>query len=310
MHCRQQISFAPKTSSGYLALVPLLVALLALPVTAQEVDSIDLEPIAPAAPRYSVELILFAYGDGVAMGNEVFPPDEVAEPETAPEGDEDSVFGGRQDEAEFSDRPQPGDTAMRADAGSEPGSGPASLEQLVVPADIELRVLPREELTLSSAFDTLSELDAYRPVAWAGWTQTVYESNVTPAIRLRRLDRVPLAFDGTLKLYLSRYLHLEVDLRMEDRQGGVPPAAYNSRGPALADIAGAEPQVRRVETVHYRIREDRIVKNGDLRYFDHPKFGLLAKISRVTDDADNAETGDTGMPLLPPLAEDPAAARD
>lgn len=319
MHCRQQIPFARKTASWCLALVPLLGAVLALPVSAQETDSIDLEPIEPAAPRYNVELILFAYGDGVATGNEVFPPDDVAEPEPAPEHDEDIAFGDRQDVAEFSDRPMPGDKAMRdepgdeprdelsAEPGSGPGSGPASLEQLVLPADIDLMVLPREKLTLSDTFDKLSRLDAYRPVVWTGWTQTVYESDVTPVIRLRRLARIPLAFDGTLKLHLSRYLHLEVDLTMEDRQTGVPPAANRRRGPGSADVAWAEPQVRPAETVHYRIREDRIVRNGELRYFDHPKFGLLARISRVTDDT---ESGSTDAPVLPPAPEDPAASPD
>jgi hypothetical protein len=33
--------------------------------------------------------------------------------------------------------------------------------------------------------------------------------------------------------------------------------------------------------IRYRIEEDRIVRNGELRYFDHPKFGVLAKITRV-----------------------------
>ena len=34
------------------------------------------------------------------------------------------------------------------------------------------------------------------------------------------------------------------------------------------------------QPVHYRIQEDRIFKSGETRYFDHPKFGVLAKITR------------------------------
>lgn len=33
--------------------------------------------------------------------------------------------------------------------------------------------------------------------------------------------------------------------------------------------------------VYYRIREDRIVRNGELRYYDHPRFGAVAKITRI-----------------------------
>ncbi|MEX0707414.1 MAG: CsiV family protein, partial [Woeseia sp.] len=299
MQSRQQIPVARRKARWCLAIVPLLGALLTAPVSAQEIDSIELEPVEPAAaPRYAVELILFTYGDGVVTGNEVFPPDKVkAEPDPVAAGDEDIAFG---------DRPMPGASSMRAEPGDEPRvepglerggeysagtgvepeSGPTTLEPLPLPADIGLVVMPREKLTLANAFDKLSELDAYRPVVWTGWTQTVYESDVTPVIRLRRLARIPLEFDGTLKLYLSRYLHLEVDLTMEDRQTAAPSADDRRFGSGNADTAWTEPQVRPTEIVHYRILEDRIVRNGELRYFDHPKFGLLARISRVTDDAE------------------------
>jgi hypothetical protein len=40
--------------------------------------------------------------------------------------------------------------------------------------------------------------------------------------------------------------------------------------------------------VSYRIQEDRIFRSGELRYFDHPKFGVLAKVSRVEEDDDVA----------------------
>ena len=33
----------------------------------------------------------------------------------------------------------------------------------------------------------------------------------------------------------------------------------------------------------YRIQENRILKNGELRYYDHPKFGVLAKVTRVEE---------------------------
>ncbi len=37
--------------------------------------------------------------------------------------------------------------------------------------------------------------------------------------------------------------------------------------------------------VYYRISEDRILRNGEVRYYDHPKFGLLAKVTRVEAEA-------------------------
>jgi hypothetical protein len=41
--------------------------------------------------------------------------------------------------------------------------------------------------------------------------------------------------------------------------------------------------------VRFRIQENRILKNGELRYFDHPKFGVLAKVTRVEEPAEEDE---------------------
>jgi hypothetical protein len=49
--------------------------------------------------------------------------------------------------------------------------------------------------------------------------------------------------------------------------------------------------------IRYRISEDRIMKNGDIRYFDHPKFGMIAKITRV-EEAEEEIIDDT-EDLLP-----------
>ena len=53
--------------------------------------------------------------------------------------------------------------------------------------------------------------------------------------------------------------------------------------------------------VRFRIQENRIFKNGDLRYFDHPKFGVLAKITRVEEVEEEVEPemlGDDPRELL------------
>ena len=43
----------------------------------------------------------------------------------------------------------------------------------------------------------------------------------------------------------------------------------------------------------YRISEDRILRSDEIRYFDHPKFGMLAKLTRVKEselpDAEGAD---------------------
>ena len=44
--------------------------------------------------------------------------------------------------------------------------------------------------------------------------------------------------------------------------------------------------------VYFRIQENRILRNGELRYFDHPKFGVVAKVTRVeqSEEDEDVET--------------------
>ena len=48
--------------------------------------------------------------------------------------------------------------------------------------------------------------------------------------------------------------------------------------------------------VRYRIQEDRILRSGELRYFDHPKFGVLARITRVEEEAPSQDAELLGYP--------------
>ena len=207
----------------------LLVALLVpTPAPAQQTD--DDEAVEPLR-RYTVEVIVFRYTQDASVGNELFLPDEVAI-----------------DEFAFGDDIMPPEEAELEEVQKNIRPIRRFKIDRVDPADF----------TLNEVYSHLQRLDVYRPVMHFGWTQTTLPRNVTEARPLASLARPPRDLDGTLSLYLGRYLHLVVDLELQD--DGEPP-------------------------VTYRISEDRIFKNGDLRYFDHPKFGVLAKITRAEDTA-------------------------
>ncbi len=44
------------------------------------------------------------------------------------------------------------------------------------------------------------------------------------------------------------------------------------------------------------------MKNGELRYFDHPKFGVLAKVTRV-EEPEEEDTGDDTGALVGRLSQ-------
>jgi len=246
--------------------------------------------------RYAVEIILFTYDDSVSAGTEVFiPPAPVgpgtpaAMPETAYEGaigpDGEPFFGDNLSR-------QPDRLATEAENGDDAEAPPSDmpLEEIVVgTAGVGFSVLPPEALTLDAMHEKLLLLDAYQPVLWSGWTQVVREESVSPAIDMRRLGNLPLSFDGELTLYLGRFVHLVVDLSLEERRLGALP---DRSGDAYA----GPPPV-------YRIREDRIMRNGELRYFDHPHFGLIARLS-LLESAGPADPALDDPLYEPPLMPD------
>lgn len=310
----------------FLQPLPILLALLVMaavePVFAQQAvlpSQNELLEGEEELRRYTVELILFTYDSSVSAGTEVFVPD-APPPDTE---DATSTFDpypfdesldpmadtieqrtqGRSvdplaDDIEDEMIPMYGDMVLL------PGEGNLAEEELeeVLGADsIDLKVLTPDELTLTEVHEKLLLLDAYDPVMWAGWTQVVREDAQTPAIRLRRLGNVPLEFDGDLKLYLSRFLHLVVDVSLEaqpEAPAGRPVREFTDsrfgRGYTSADSRSEYGY--RAPSIHYLIGEDRIIKSGDLRYFDHPKFGVLAKLSRV-EETEIIEFEDDGIPI-------------
>ncbi|MDH4106678.1 MAG: peptidoglycan binding protein CsiV [Gammaproteobacteria bacterium] len=239
------------------------------------------------ARRYAVEFIVFVYAD--QGGSEVFAPEYPAVDSAIDAGafDESAApaDGGFGEELV----PEFGDT-IGEPLDEEPG-------EVVSGDSIGLEVMLPEERSMQATWDKLARLDAYRPVLWSGWTQAVREEAATPAIPLRRLGAAPLELDGTLKLYLSRYLHLVVNLALEDQVAAAAAGAANPYGETpFGDRSrfGRDPGYAARPTLHYRIDEDRIVRSDELRYFDHPKFGVIARITRIDEPA--ADTTDVLFP--------------
>ena len=201
---------------------------------------------------YTVELIVFSYEENVGTGTEIFPPDIVAEPSDEIEEIVVESFLRRHPDA----------------VGLDPV------------------FMTEEEFTMNDVAEHLERLDAYAPIMHVGWTQAGFPLQDTDPLELAVFGEPPIGLSGSFTLYLARYLHLVVDLSMdapvevdEIEFDDVP--AYT-----LDDIGPPQGPVR------FRILEDRIVKNGEVRYFDHPKFGVVAKVVRVeeTEDDDESET--------------------
>ena len=235
--------------------------------------------------RYTVELIIFKYAQEVAAGSEIFPPDNPL-PELLPSED----LGA---EGPFEDLRAEEQVPLDTEA-------PAAKGDSTLPHEVGFVLLEEEDFALVEIMDRLERLDVYEPLMHFGWTQAPLPEEVTEPIELASLAVPPDGLEGRLTLYLSRYLHLVVDLQLdaEDAGSGLDDEAsnygdYRTTNELTINEFG---DVVTPGPVRYRIQENRILRNGELRYFDHPKFGVLAKVLRIDEDAEQApELEDTEL---------------
>jgi len=275
----------------------LLTTVLFLGTAAAQQDIDD--PLVEEQPvrRYTVEVIVFSYEENVSVGSEIFLPDEPPpEEELLLDEDGNPIIADEGPAPVFSDdMTEAGDEVVEEEAPPAwavvlPASTPAS-EDAGNSSPFELVLLPEEEFTLGDAARQFELLDAYKTMMHFGWTQPTFPEEETPAIELRLLAEPPEGLNGTLTLYLSRYLHLVVDLALdapnEFETEVVDDDSFFSFSDAREqygnDYAFGPMPVR------FRIQENRILKNGELRYFDHPKFGVLARVTRVEEPEEENE---------------------
>jgi len=261
--------------------------------------------------RYVVEIIVFEYAGNAANTTEIFDPEITAETLEATLGSGIAIdAAGWPDTKTDGTEPGPDDgrtgLAVAVDTPENAEDGPFVLQPGETLAEIPtyewrgVRILPPEDYQLGAAYRKLVELDAYRPLMHAAWIQPAVAEEDTEPLKLRRIGNPPLRLDGTISLYLGRYLHLVVDLALEHREPQrMPPDRDRIRsygddsrargfGFEAADI---------VPITYYAIREDRILRSNETRYFDHPKFGVIARVTRLEEALpDSADTTDDLLP--------------
>lgn len=113
----------------------------------------------------------------------------------------------------------------------------------------------------------------YRILFHQAWSQNAYGSaDKSPAVLIENDIEGGAQLLGTLKLYKTRFAHIEVDLDFE-RQ--IPNAIRD---------AFAENQQIPVEELpeswRFNLKDSRKIKVGELHYIDHPLFGVLVQIQK------------------------------
>jgi hypothetical protein len=216
---------------------------------------------APTAtvPQYQVEIIVFAHREFDA-GEERFAQ------ELAPLRADQNLL-----EVPLYVEPSPALAADPATA-APPEPAPASGDD-----PLSFRLLAPEQLQLNTEYRKLTNGAGYHPVLHAGWVQPGLPEDQAKPFDLSLLGVTNPR--GNVRVYLSRFLHVSLDISYED--GTAPGATAEPLGSELREVALAP---------RYRLRTERQTRSGELHYFDHPAFGVLVKVTPVA----TGNAGSTG----------------
>ena len=184
----------------------------------------------------------------------------------------------------------PGGDYLEPNAGAAPSSpGADELGNAVdAPADATAtgrwyELLDADSLQLGTAMRRLANLGAYTPLLHAGWSQAALLEEEAQAFELGLLGSLRPA--GSIRLHRSRFLHLTIDISLQDgfRYSQIPSNTesfwplYEFRGPT-----------------RYSIQVQRRIRSGELHFFDHPAFGVLVIVRPAPADPDDPGATDIG----------------
>ena len=203
------------------------------------------------SPSQQIEIIIFEYLDHNSSGNEVF----------------NKIEENYQLEKEIPNNQNQEDTSIEVGLLTSEFKE-VSISLVPTARQIALKISQRKSLNMSAIYNRLNRLRVYEPVIWGGWEQRLTnEQNAFP-VNLRSIKNTLGKFDGNIKFYESSRgrLRLSVDIEMYEK---IEISANESDG---------EQHEQQINT--YKISNDKEMRYDELRYFDHPKFGLIAKIQK------------------------------
>ena len=146
------------------------------------------------------------------------------------------------------------------------------------------RVLRADELELRGARQRLARDGEYTPLAHGGWILPAYPPDQAVPIDISLLGTVNPV--GTVKLHLSRFLHVTVDLVYR-----APPVPEYLQAATVDSERLSELEL----PPRYALRTQRRVRSGEVNYLDHPAIGILVVVRPQP-----VEQQDTDDPLSPP----------
>ncbi len=139
-----------------------------------------------------------------------------------------------------------------------------------------IKVLPKSSRKLTELWHRLKRSRNYRPHLHLAWRQLMVRPDRAPLLSIEMMDKQNAPnrvknlpkIEGTLKVGIKRYLHLETDLLLRRQKLGQP--------------ASVQPGLRPLGPTYqaYRLQTQRRMRSGKLHYLDHPLIGVLVLASK------------------------------
>ncbi len=148
-----------------------------------------------------------------------------------------------------------------------PAPPPEALDSAIAVGELgTLRPVPSKAWQLGNLYAAIDRSDLYQALWYQVWRQPGWDRDSAVPVRVAAgtagMDG-RAALEGTLRLYRGRYLHLQADLRYAD--------------PLLGPGEGFEP-------LRVPLRQSRRMRSGELHYLDHPRLGILVRVTPVEAD--------------------------
>lgn len=165
----------------------------------------------------------------------------------------------------------------------------------------EFTELDKSFYTLNNISYALDHSRDYSVLFHRAWRQLAYDRNEAVAYPVHSIiENGENSIEGTVKLMRERYLHLDLDLFLMSSNGN--------------------PEVHYSDDAHnvplFELREKRRIKSTEVFYFDHPRFGVIARVTpyipddkTVETDAEGAQTGEADPPVSNPAADEDQLTR-
>jgi hypothetical protein len=156
------------------------------------------------------------------------------------------------------------------------------------------RAFPQDEFTelayrfyqMKGITRALENSRDYEVLYHRAWRQLAYDkrNSVAYPVETEIENGKHKSVQGWVRLIRERFLHLDVDLFLMSLQGQASTAS-DTRIPL------------------FELNEKRRIRSGELHYFDHPRFGMIARVTPYRPPGAPAETPDTDTPASSWLPE-------